>query len=232
MHDPIVVLWGMPLVAAWVLAMVLWGARRAGVDARGQARLLAALIGWVALTGALAASGVLDRWAVPPPLNMVLVLGAVLTVVGVRSAVGRQVVDHTPLAALVVFHTFRLPLELVMHEAATAGIMPPQMTFTGWNFDIVTGATAPIVALGVWRGWWGPAVVAAWNVLGSALLAAIVGIAIASTPLFAAFGTDAAHVNTWIAHVPYVWLPTVCVLGAFAGHLAIGRRVWGRPQAA
>lgn len=233
MHDPVVVLWGLPLVAAWVPVAFMLGARRSGVPVRGQRVLLAALVGWIGFTGALAALGVLDRWIVPPPLNLVLVLGVILTVLLVRSAIGRQVIDHTPLAALVAFHTFRLPLELVMHEAARVGIMPPQMTFTGWNFDILTGATAPVIALGVWRGWWGTRVVAAWNVLGSTLLVIIVGIAVASTPLFGAFGTDAAHLNTWIAHVPYVWLPTVCVMGALAGHLALavalrGRRATGR----
>ncbi len=225
MHDPVVVLWGLPLVAAWVPIAFFLAVRAAGVSRRGQLGLLAATGAWIALTGALAWRGVFDRWTVPPPLNVVLVVGAFLTAVLVASPNGRRVVDRLPLVALVAFHTFRLPLELVMHEAARAGIMPPQMTFTGWNFDIVTGATAPVVAFGLWRGWWGQRVVVAWNVLGFALLAIIVGIAVVSTPVFAAFGSDPAHLNTWIARAPYVWLPTVCVLGAFGGHLAIWRAV-------
>ena len=66
--------------------------------------------------------------------------------------------------------------------------------------------------------------VAAWNAMGFLLLLGIVGIAVTSTPTFGWFGRDAAYLNTWIARVPYVWLPTVCVLGALAGHLAI----WGK----
>ncbi|MDX1982954.1 MAG: hypothetical protein SFV51_21975 [Bryobacteraceae bacterium] len=39
-----------------------------------------------------------------------------------------------------------LPLELVMHHAAAEGRMPVQMSYSGWNFDIVTGITAIPVA--------------------------------------------------------------------------------------
>ena len=53
---------------------------------------------------------------------------------------------NAPVWLLIAFHGFRLPLELIMHEAATEGVMPPQMTFTGLNFDITTGATALLVA--------------------------------------------------------------------------------------
>jgi hypothetical protein len=46
---------------------------------------------------------------------------------------------------LVGFQAFPLPLELLMHQAALEGTTPPQMTYTGSNFDIVSGATAPWV---------------------------------------------------------------------------------------
>ncbi len=225
MADPYVVLFGLPAVAAWVPVACLLGARAGGVDRRGQTQLAGVLGAWIAATGLLAWAGVLDQWEPPPPAIPVLLAGVVLTVLLVRSPRAVQAIDRLPLAALVAFHTFRFPLELVMHEAARVGIMPPQMTWTGWNLDVLTGLTAPFVALGVWRGWLGARAVAVWNLLGSALLLTIVVVAISSTPTFGAFGRDAAHLNTWIARVPYVWLPTVCVLGAFGGHLAIAGRL-------
>jgi len=44
--------------------------------------------------------------------------------------------------------------------------MPAQMSYTGWNFDILTGLTA--AALAVWLHYGRPprAVVWGWNVLG------------------------------------------------------------------
>ena len=34
-------------------------------------------------------------------------------------------------------HTIRIPIEIVLHFLEEAGAIAPQMSFTGWNFDIV-----------------------------------------------------------------------------------------------
>ena len=101
--------------------------------------------------------------------------------------------------------------------------MPPQMTYTGRNFDIVTGATAIAVAALVWAGRGGRRLVVAWNLLGLALLLNVMIIALMSTPRFARFGPD--RLNTWVAFPPFVWLPAVMVLAALAGHLIVFRAV-------
>ena len=58
---------------------------------------------------------------------------------------------------------------------------------------------------------------------GSLLLLNIVVIAIVSTPMVALFGPDL--LNTWVMFPPFVWLPAVMVLMAFAGHLLIARAI-------
>ena len=53
-----------------------------------------------------------------------------------------------------------------MHRMAERGIMPPQMTYTGRNFDIVTGATAIVVAALLGGPRWqtpGPRLESAWS---------------------------------------------------------------------
>ena len=83
-----------------------------------------------------------------------------------------------------------------MPRAAAEGTMPPQMTYSGLNFDIVTGITALLVGglalFGLAPHW----LLVAWNALGSLLLAAIIVIAVASLPQFQAFGPEASRVNT------------------------------------
>jgi hypothetical protein len=71
----------------------------------------------------------------------------------------------------------------------------------------------------------GRRLVLAWNIMGLALLVNIVVVAILSTPRFAAFGPD--RLNTFVTYPPFVWLPTVLVLAALAGHLIIFRAVRG-----
>jgi hypothetical protein len=65
----------------------------------------------------------------------------------------------------------------------------------------------------------------AWNALGSFFLLVIIGIAVASAPPLLAFGADAAHANTWVAYPPFIWLPTVLVPAAAAGHVVLWRRL-------
>ncbi|RYD64187.1 MAG: hypothetical protein EOP84_32950 [Verrucomicrobiaceae bacterium] len=158
---------------------------------------------------------------------MLFVFLAVLAL-GLRlglSKVGDRLVRGLSLPVLIGFQTFRLPLELVMHRAATEGVMPPQMSYSGWNFDILTGITAIFVGVLLFMGRmprWG---VWLWNIGGMALLAGIILIAGLSSPMVRAFGEEPARVNTWVAHFPFVWLPSVLVVAAIVGHVVITRKL-------
>ena len=178
---------------------------------------------WMAVTWRVASSSVLRRWdAVPPPFFILVVAIVAIALLIAFSPLGRRLAFGVPLWALVLVQLFRFPLELAMHRLTTLGIMPEQMTYTGRNFDILTGATAVIVA------WWlatgrGRRLALAWNVLGFLLLVNVVSVAIRSTPRFRAFGDD--HLNVFVTYPPFVWLPAVMVLAALAGHLLIFRRL-------
>jgi hypothetical protein len=148
------------------------------------------------------------------------------------SPIGGRLARRLPLAVLVGLQGFRLPLELCMHEAAREGVMPVQMTFTGLNFDIVTGASAVVLALWLATGQAPRALVVGWNALGALLLAAIGAIAVLSMPAIHAFGTAPERLNTWVGQFPFVWLPTVLVAFALAGHLVIARRLLADRSAA
>jgi hypothetical protein len=212
-----------PVVLCFILlplALVGWLVWRLPAT---RARAVAAIVAgaWMGATWAAAASGFLRQWEVAPPPFLILPVGIVaLATALAMGSCGRQLIAGTPLWMLVGVQGFRLPLELAMHALADRGIMPPQMTYTGWNFDILTGVSALIVAALAYRR---PsrAVVMSWNLLGLLLLVNIVTIAIVSTPRVAAFGPD--RLNTFITYPPFVWLPAVMVLAALAGHLVIFR---------
>jgi hypothetical protein len=111
-----------------------------------------------------------------------------------------------------------------MHRAATLVIMPPELSYSGYNFDILTGAGAlllwSVMRAGVRVPPW---VLWAWNIWGCWCLAAIAAIAITTSPMVRLFGDDPRHVNTWVLFFPYVWLPAVLVTIAVAGHVVITR---------
>lgn len=230
--SPPLVKLGIPAIAAMLAVLLVIGTRRAaiarGLDATSVRRrtwlTALAAAAWLALFALMALSGMLARFdARPPPLNAMVLVVLVGSIGFARSRAAGDLVSGLPLWALVGFQAFRLPLELVMHQAAKAGVMPVQMSFSGWNFDIVTGLSAIVVAALAARGVAPRALIVAWNAIGALLLANVVTIAVASTPLFHAFGPRA--LNTWIAYFPFVWLPGAMVSAAIVGHVLVLRRL-------
>ena len=128
---------------------------------------------------------------------------------------------------LIGFQLFRLPVEIFLHGMYQAGQTPVQMTYAGLNFDIFSGLTAPAMAWLVWRGKAGRAMIWGWNIFALLLLVNIVTIGIFSLPTeFRIFMNEPA--NTFVAYVPYVWLPAVLVQAALLGHLLIFRWLWAQ----
>lgn len=217
----------LPVLLVALLSVGVWRAwRRDGQTAARSARAtLLVLIGaaiWMTVTWMVASSGALRNWnATPPPFALLIVSVLLLGGRLAFSTLGARLARHIPLAALVAVQAFRFPLEMAMHRLAERGIMPMQMTYTGLNFDIVTGITAVLVGGLAATGRVGRNVVLAWNVLGMVLLTNIVVIAILSVPRIHAFGED--QVNVFVTFTPFVWLPAVLVLAALAGHLIIFR---------
>ena len=222
---------GIPGLALLLVLLLVLGVARAeralGAAAHARRRALLTALGaaaWCTFVLLLAGSGALTRFqSRPPPFLVLLLLSAVGTVLLARSRFGERLARGLPMAVLVGFQAFRLPLELLLERAAQDGTMPVEMSFSGYNFDIVSGASA--LLLGVFlvyrsasKRW-----VLAWNVLGLLLLCNIVAIAIAATPVFHAFGY--AHLNVWVSEPPFVLLPLVLVMAALFGHVLVFRKL-------
>jgi hypothetical protein len=143
------------------------------------------------------------------------------------SSVGGRVIARVGLPALVGFQAFRIAVEWLLHRLHQEGVVPVQMTYAGRNFDIVTGLTSGLLGLWLLRGHPPRRLVLAWNLLGLALLATIVTIAVLSTPVpFRRFLEDPP--NLLPSLFPYVWLPTFLVQIALAGHVLVFRRLRAR----
>jgi hypothetical protein len=203
-----------------MMLLVFRGLRMAGAGAAVLAGITAAYLVAPAL---LAANGLLDRYnPLPAPALVMVVILTVITVTITLSRLGARVIAAVGLPALVTFQAFRIPVEWLLHRLYQEGVVPVQMTYAGRNFDIVTGVTA--AALGVWlvRGGRSRGAVLAWNVVGLALLANIVTVAILSTPVPFRRFVDGPP-NLLPSVVPYVWLPTFLVQLALAGHVLVFR---------
>lgn len=177
---------------------------------------------WLVITWEVAASGVLRLWnRTPPPFGLLVVTIVLLSLRLAFGPVGGRFARTIPLWLLVGVQGFRLPLELAMHRLSERGIMPGQMSYGGRNYDILTGASALLLAVLIATGHAPVRVVRLWNVIGLLLLVNIVAVAILSTPRIAYFGVT--NLNTFVTYAPFVWLPAVEVVAALVGHLVIFR---------
>jgi hypothetical protein len=217
------------LVAAAFPVLVHRAEAAVGDAARANRQALRAALAtalWMAATFAAAASGRLGFATVPPTMGVAIVLSLALALRIGMSGTGRRIAAGVPLAVLVGVQGFRFPLELLLHRAYSEGVMPVQMSYSGRNFDIVTGITAIVLAAALWAAPQrvSPKLVLAWNVLGFGLLLNVLTIAILSMPTpLRVFMNEPS--NAWIAQPPFVWLPAVLVVAALAGHVVIFRRL-------
>ena len=213
-------------VAALLLLGVIVSWRRTGATWTRTALVatatLVGLVIWLGGTYAAADLGTLRFTGAPPTMMLLLALMTALAIGLGVSAVGRRLATGLPLWVLVASQSFRLPLELLMHEAYESGLMPVEMSYSGLNFDIVTGASALVVAMLLLTRRAGVRLVRWWNVLGTVLLCNIVIVALLSAPTPLRVFTS-RPANTWVTAPPFVWLPAMLVAFAILGHIVIYR---------
>ncbi len=195
------------MLVFWALALRRVG--RSPFWPVGVASLIAAL------TCAAASQGFFSVFEPFPRVQPLFVLGFVGVVVwGVKGS-GRALAA-LPVSWLVGFQSFRILVELAIHEAVGQGVAPPQMTWTGMNWDLLVGVSAaallPVASrLPRWA-------LLLWNTLSLGLLVNVVVVATLSMPgPLQQITPD----NDWIGLAPYIWLPQVLVGSALLGHVLL-----------
>ncbi len=209
-------------VVAGTVALALYGVRRAAPERTRRAALAAAL--WLALTAA--APLVIGR-AEMAVMGFFALCN--LSAIGLAlSPMGRRL-SALPLAALVGFHAFRLPLELVLHAWVSGGTLPEQMTWSGQNPDIVTGLLALVLGLVGLRRPLPRAAAWLFAVIGLGLLLNVMRVAVGSAPTpLRVFMNDPPVMLPWF--FPFSWIVSICVAGALAGHIVLLRALLRRPS--
>ena len=214
-------------IVLFVIAAFLVAVHRAyrTEAAAGRMVTLWTVIGVVVWIGGLSLLVESGRMSALPLSGLPFFFGAIFAVsiyLGL-SRMGGRIAAAIPLAALVGFQAFRLPLEIVLHRWATQGTIPTTMTWSGQNWDIVSGVVALLAApfANRHRG-------LAWaaNVVGSLLLLNVIRVAVMSSPL--PFSWPVTPPLLLALHLPYAWIGPVCVGGALAGHIILTRALLRR----
>src|SRR5271170_1151682 len=121
------------------------------LNARSAFAVVAGMAAWLTYVGLLAYFGVLKNTAMRPPgpvflLVPVLLFLLLFFVFVIRSTAGARIALAFPLWILLGTESFRIGVELFLHQLWIDGVIPEMLTFEGANVDIFVGATAPIAA--------------------------------------------------------------------------------------
>lgn len=180
---------------------------------------LAGLAVWVIYGGVLGYSGVIGNAALRPPgLSYLLAPIVVLVMFMARSRAGQTVALSFPTWLLMGAESFRLVVEVFLHRLWLAGLLPRMMTFHGANFDIIIGASAPLVAGLLASRKISDRTALAWNVIGIAMLANVAARGALTTP-------GPSHLiptevpNTAIGTFPFTYIPGLMVPLALVLHV-------------
>lgn len=167
-----------------------------------------AMLLWLVSVSTLSLSGWTSEWdSFPPRVPILLVIATATYVLVSSSQVAKVTLAVTPMWLPILFQTMRTGVEIALWQMFREGSVPVQFTVEGRNFDMVIGLSAPLVALGTGRKWFGPKTLVVWNFVGLALLANAILTAATSSP-------GPQHLNwpgepfTSIATWPLIWLPT------------------------
>lgn len=189
--------------------------------ASGNRRVILFILLWSSIVGILGLNGFYQKLDTVPP-RFIFLLGPVLFFVLLLSMTkkGKRFMDNLDLKWLTLLHCIRVPVELVLYFVFLEGLVPELMTFEGYNFDILSGLTAPILYYLVFiKKKVGVNGLLLWNTICLGLLLNILTIAVlsAQTPIQKmAFDQP----NIGVTYFPLVWLPTVIVPIVFLSHLA------------
>lgn len=136
------------------------------------------------------------------------------------SSIGFKVGQHYSFALLVGFQIFRIPLELLLHHWANINTIPETMTWTGQNWDILSGIAALIIfpianrfKNAVW----------VFQILGFVLLINVLRVVVMSSPL--PFAWPLVNPLQLVMYFPYALIAPLFVGSALFGHLVLFRKL-------
>jgi hypothetical protein len=157
------------------------------LGARAAWLVLTGLLVWLSYAGLLGYAGVLKNMTMRPPgIVFLAVPGLVFLLVFlafvVLSSASARVALAIPLWILLGAQSFRVGVELFLHQLWIDGLIPKMLTFDGANVDIYVGASAVLIAWLSARGRPGLRLALAWNVLGLLALANVVTRAVLTAP--------------------------------------------------
>lgn len=182
-------------------------------------KLMLIYVIWTVLVGVISYLGFFENTETTPPRFLFLMIPSVVITILVY-----RLLKNKDLSApwLIGIHVVRIPVELILYGLYLENLIPELMTFSGWNWDILSGASAIIILMLLITNKLNRKLFLIWNWVALGLLAVIVVSAMLSAPLpFQVLAFD--QPNLGVLRFPFTLLPAVVVPIVLLSHLCLIR---------
>lgn len=182
-------------------------------------RVLSLIIVWGSIQAILGYSSFYLNTSLPPRFSLAIIPPLLLVFLLFFIKKGKTFISQLDIKMLTLLHIIRIPIELVLYWLFLHKSIPELMTFSGRNFDILAGITAPFVYyFGYIHKIASPKFLLGWNLVSLSLLLFIIINAILSFPFpFQQFAFD--QPNVALLYFPFVWLVSIVVPIVLFSHL-------------
>ncbi|HEX5668820.1 MAG TPA: hypothetical protein VFX73_08465 [Chitinophagaceae bacterium] len=178
---------------------------------------------WIAYIIGLTVSGVLNDFDLPPRVPLLIIIPSIIFSIYITGRTSfRDILQLTPIHYPIFMQGFRILVELLIFTAWSEGYFPKRVTFEGLNYDILVGATAPVMGWLLMKNKLGLNAALIWNIAAMMILS-VTGYAFISAYFFPGFaeGIDKTH----FIKFPFILLPSVLLSIAIFLHIFSIRQI-------
>ncbi|MDB5230499.1 MAG: hypothetical protein JWN76_1304 [Chitinophagaceae bacterium] len=183
------------------------------------------IILWVATLAVLSINDVFNNFShFPPRPVLAMIIPVIILAVLIFSGKTDKILSQTPMHWIIGLQSFRILVEIMLWMADKKGLMPVQMTFEGYNFDIITALLAIPCAIYL-KKTPGSRLSIFFNVIGILLLINVLAIALLSMPTGFRVFKDRPSMEI-VGRFPFIFLPGFLVVVALALHFLSLRKLY------
>ncbi len=176
-----------------------------GSSVKKKIILIVGLLTWQAFVFIAAKSGILDNFRFPPRFFLFLILPLFLfTGIFLFKSRNSKWIKYIPKHWLAFYQSFRIFVESIFVASVSNGILNPEVTILGYNYDMIFAYSALLVGFLSYKNILSNRLLLVWNYLGLAVIASIIFLFQSSVYFPQLFGSDNQLLPIDAVKYPYV----------------------------
>jgi len=182
--------------------------------------LLSGLVLWLMYIFAIGKTDFLTNFDFPPRFVLFLIVPAFLFI-GIFLFKNRKSkwIQNIPTSWLIFYQSFRIVIESLFVLAVAKGFLHKEVTFEGYNYDIVFAFSALILGVLFLKNYISRRILLYWNYLGVLVIGVIIFLFITSVYFPQIYGSNVALLPKEFGTFPFVLVPGFLMPSAVFIHI-------------